>query len=649
MPLLRGLRRRRPGAGRQERARSLPALTSNRTAAGITVAPERALQVSAVYSCVRLLAETGSMLPTSVIRREGRSRTTVTDLPAARLLTRKANPELLAGEFWAQTIGWLGLRGNALAYVERNAGGVPVALWPIRWTSAEMLRQDDGRLVYKVKLEDDEYAPIREAGGLVRSENMLHFRAFGTGLEGLSPIGMARQAVGTAYSATEYIGAFFARDASPGGIVSVPGKLDDVQYERLSRQWRDLHEGVGNSHRLALMEAGAKWEHTSLSPADAQFLEVYKLSRADIAGIYGVPPHMIGDVDRSTSWGSGIEQQSLGYVIYSLMPWLTRLERTAAQLFGDAEDLSLKFNAKALLRGDTPQRYAGYAQARQWGWMSVNDIREAEDEEPIEDGDVYLAPLNMVPAGTTPAPAAVRSRPGRQQREDQTEAPTAESLPRWIALHYEALSDYFTGLGEDVAASLGLDPGASAADLIDEAAASEDLTEILLGLAQRLVADTGAAAAADLGGTFDVHETTAYVAASSASTAAAITTTTVTLLAAALAKADQDTSATQLAARAFDQMATTRAQQLAESRVAWGSNFGTHEGAKQAGATTKTWRTTGANPRRTHRSADGQTVGIREEFTVGSRSGRWPHDSRLGPDENSGCTCRLVFNKEDPQ
>ncbi|MCX4686771.1 phage portal protein [Kitasatospora purpeofusca] len=639
MPMLRALLGRR--RTRTERARSLPALTSNRTAAGITVAPERALQVSAVYSCVRLLAETGSMLPASVIQRTGRARTPVPDHPAAVLLGHQANPELPSGEFWAQTIGWLGLRGNALAYIERNAGGVPVGLWPIRWTSAEMLRQDDGRLVYKVTPDEDEYAPISEPGGLVRSENMLHFRAFGTGLEGLSPIGMARQSVGIAYSATEYIGAFFARDASPGGIVSVPGKLDDTQYDRLSRQWRDLHEGVGNSHRLALMEAGAKWEHTSLSPADAQFLEVYKMSRADIAGIYGVPPHMIGDVDRSTSWGSGIEQQSLGYVIYSLMPWLTRLERTAAQLFGSDRSLSLRFNARALLRGDTAQRYAGYAQGRQWGWLSVNDIREMEDEEPITDGDTYLAPLNMQPVGGG-GPAA-RALPARRSAE----TPTAEDLPAWITRHHEQIGDYFAQLGEDVAASLGVAPDADADDLIDAAAASEDLALVLVALAQDLVGQSGAAAAAAMGSTFDPGETSEYVAANAAGVAANITATTVKLLRTALTGAADKGGVRAAAAAAFDAMATTRALQLAEARVGWAANFGTHEGAKQGGARTKTWRTTGSNSRKTHRDADGQTVAIREDFKVGRRTGRWPHDARLGADENAGCTCRLVFNKED--
>ncbi|MFC3238193.1 phage portal protein, partial [Streptomyces nitrosporeus] len=267
-----------------------------------------------------------------------------------------------------------------------------------------------GELVYQVTVDDDDWAPVREEGGLVRAENLLHFRSFGVGgTEGLSPIGMARQSIGTGWAATSYIGSFFQRDASPGGTISVPGKLTDEQFDRLLRQWNDTHEGFDNSHRIGVMEGGAKWEKTTLSPADSQFLEVYKLTRAEIAGIYGVPPHMIGDVERSTSWGSGIEQQSLGYVIYSLMPWLTRLERTAQRLLGDPS-FYLRFNPDALLRGDTPARFTAYAQAKQWGWMSTNEIRAKENEAPVEGGDELLVPLNMQPLGSS-APPAQRALP----------------------------------------------------------------------------------------------------------------------------------------------------------------------------------------------------------------------------------------------
>lgn len=644
MPLMRRLLGR--GAGRQERARkSLPPLTGTRTAADVTVTPERALQVAAVFSCIRLLAETGSMLPCGVFRREGVSRVPFDEHPAAPLLTHQANPELPSGELWAQVLGWMLLRGNAAVYVERGGGGQPAGLWPIAWTSVEPRRvKETGELVYKITLADDEWAPIREDGGLVRAENLLHFRSFGIGgIEGLSPIGMARQAVGTGYAATAYIGGFFARDASPGGVVSVDGKLTDAQYERLTRQWRDLHEGFDKAHRLAVLEGGARWEKTTLSPADAQFLEVYKLTRAEIAGIFGVPPHMIGDVERSTSWGSGIEQQSLGYVIYSLMPWLTRLERTAARLLGDP-DLYLKFNPDALLRGDITQRFTAYAQARQWGWMSVNEIRAKEDEPPIEGGDEYLQPLNMAPAGSAP-PAEQRALTGRQVRaEDSVETPAAEDLPSWITRHYEAISAFFAEQGEHVLSLLGVRPDAPADELIDLAADNETLTEILLRLARDLAFEVGSQTAAALGGTFALEETSAALAASAAATAANVNATTVEQLRTTINLGHAPAEVQESVRKMFDRMTEARARVLAQARVSATTNFAAHEGAKHAGARTKTWRVWDANPRPTHARADGQTVDIRDEFRIGSKRGRWPHDHRLGVDEIAGCTCRLQFN-----
>ncbi len=640
MPMIRRLL-----GGRTERGRkSLPRLDGRSTAAGVSVTPERALQVAAVFSSVRLLAETGSMLPTGVFQKSGNTRLPAMEHPLAPLLTYQANPHLDAGEFWAQVLGWMLVRGNGGVYIERSNGGAPVGLWPVAWTSVEPRRmKETGEPVWKITLDDDEWAPIRERDGLVRSENFLHFRSFGVGgAEGLSPIGMARQAVGTGYAATAYIGQFFERDASPGGIVSVPGKLSDTQWERLTRQWKDLHEGFDKAHQLAVMEAGAKWEKTTLSPADAQFLEVYKLTRAEIAGIFGVPPHMIGDVERSTSWGSGIEQQSLGYVIYSLLPWLTRLERTANRLFGDPS-VYLKFNPDALLRGDTAARFAGYAQAVQWGWMSVNEVRAKEDEAPIDGGDVYLQPLNMAPLGSA-APPAQRALPGRQTRADEAETPALEDMPSWITRHYEAISAFFAEQGEHVLGQLGLRPDATAEELIDLSADNETLTEILLQLARGLAAEVGAATAASLGGAFVLEETSAALAASAAATAANVNATTVEQLRSTINLAQAPSEIQESARDMFDRMTESRARVLAQARVSSTTNFAAHEGAKHAGARTKTWRVWDANPRQTHARADGQTVDIRDEFRIGSRSGRWPHDHRLGVDEIAGCTCRLQFN-----
>ncbi|MEV7268413.1 phage portal protein [Micromonospora aurantiaca] len=479
MPLLRHL------APEQRRRRTMPALRGSGTTAGVTVTPEKALQMPAVYSCVRLLAETASMLPVDAFERRGIDRVPLTSDPAVRLVMYEPNPDMDAKEMWRTTVAYQGLRGNGLTYVQRARSGDPIGLWPIPPSAVQVRRADNGRLVYEVAEDDgDWYAPIAEKGRLVLAENMLHYRLFGLGATGLSPVGLVRQQIGTSYAAQAYIGEFFDRDASPGGVLSVAGTLTDDQYKRLDEQWNDLHEGFDRAHRLAILEGGARWEKISLSPADAQFMEIYRLGRTEIAGVYGVPPHMIGDVDKSTSWGSGIEQQSLGYVLYSLTPYLVRMESVTRRLFGSDFAKYWRWNINALVRGDLQTRYAAYAQGRQWGWLSANDVKRREDEDPIDGGDTYLTPVNMLPSGGAQPP---NNRSGGRRRRAVPVIPAGAAM---VALYPPA----------DVAAALEVDGGLPAGELhVTLAYLGEDLSEqqredaaaVVAGLARQHTALTG--------------------------------------------------------------------------------------------------------------------------------------------------------------
>lgn len=645
MPFLRNTLGR-AGTPEQRARKAMPPLRGSSSAAGVHVSPEKSLQIGAVYSCVRLLAETGSMLPVGVYRATDGGRAQVTDHPLVPLITDQPNPTLDSAEFFRLLLSWQLLRGNAYAYVQRNRAGDPVALWPIAPTSVEPRRREGGRLVYAVTLAEDEYAPITERGGLVLDENMLHYRALGLGMEGLSPVGLARQSVGTAWAAANYIGGFFERDASPGGIISVPEELSDPAYERLEQQWRDLHEGFDRSHRLAILEGGGKWEKVSLSPADAAFIDTHKLTRSDIAGIYGVPPHMIGDVEKSTSWGSGIEQQSLGYVLYALTPWLVRLEKVTARLRtrGD-RGLYVKFNVDGLLRGDIQSRYTAYAQGRQWGWLSANDVRRAEDEDPIDDGDTYLSPSNMIPAGSVTAP---------EQRDARTAVP-APRLVRQVrapvedyaadtARHREALTEYFAEVREHVLAAYGAPQARTAGEAlaeVDDTRWVRQLAELLLDLALPVARQAGEATAHDLGGTFRLEWARAYLETDADYTAEAIAGTTARQVRAALEQHPDDPR--EALVELFALMLEHRPGELAQARVNGTGNFARHEGARQAGASRKTWLTTGDDDRPSHAAAHGQTVAIDAQFTVGAASGRWPRDYKLGVDEIAGCDCTLVF------
>jgi HK97 family phage portal protein len=256
----------------------------------------------------------------------------------------------------------------------------------------EIRRTGDG-LAYVYQLPDGKQT-------VLRGENVFHVRGLSPdGIKGYSPIGMQRQLVGMGL-ATEAFGAtFFRNGARPGGILEHPGILDDEAFERLRETWNETHGGLSNSHRLAILEEGMTYRQVGVPPEEAQFLESMKFNRSQIASIFRVPPHMIGDLDKATF--SNIEQQSIEFKVFTMEPWLVRFQQAInVRLIGEERGRYFaEFLPDALLRGDTVSRYQAHSIGRQNGWLSANDIREIENLNPIEGGDVYLVPLNMVPAG----------------------------------------------------------------------------------------------------------------------------------------------------------------------------------------------------------------------------------------------------------
>lgn len=453
MPALRKLL---GGEQRSRFPRRMPEVTGTTTAANVSVTPERSLQIGAVYSCVALLSEAVAGLPVNQFERRQDRRIPVADSPILRLVRDEPNPNIDAAELWRTVMGWELLRGTGYTYIERNGSGMPVGLWPLATTSVEPKRMMTGtrrgQFVYVATIDEDNFAPLRNDDGIIQPEDMLVYRAFNLGTaEGLSPIGLARQSIGISFAAQQYMGGFYARDAAPGSHLEVEGELTDEQYERLEKQWTSLHAGWENSHRLAILEGGAKWASASLSPKDAEFIATQEFTRGEIASIYGVPPHMIGDTEKSTSWGSGIAEQGIGFVTYSLRRWTNRLERVTRRLFTPAERVNQRWrwDVDGLMQGDLKARYEAYAQGRQWGWLSVNDVKAKEDEQPIEGGDVYLQPLNMVPAGTTPATGARARRAAPVRRA----VPVLPDDATMVALYPPA------AVAEALAVDGGLAPG----------------------------------------------------------------------------------------------------------------------------------------------------------------------------------------------
>lgn len=624
MPILRTLLRGTDQVDAHKRSR-LPRLSGSSTAAGLTVDAERALQVSAVYACVRLISGAIAQLPVHVYRRVGDGRRPVGGHPLLPLLADRPNPEIDAGEFWRAMVGWMLLRGNAFAVRERGGGGQTVGLWPVAPTSVNLKRGVRGDLGYEVTLSDVEFVPGFRPGvaQVVPASRLLHFRAFGLGLWGLSPVGLARTKVATGYAAEQYGAGFFARGAQPGGVLSTDQSLSDEQFDRLNEQWADRHGGFGRSYTPAVLEGGLHWENVGLPPGDAQFLETQRYSSAAIAGhIYGVPPHMIGDVDRSTSWGSGIAEQGIGFVRYTLMDWITRLERVTRQLFLDSDEY-VKFATAGLERGDLKGRYDAYAVGKQWGWLSTNDIRRLEDEQPVDGGDVYLQPLNMVPAGTFDEPAdAPRSEGGGVRKK-------LSMRDRHVRAHEKALRKFFTDQADDVLAAHGVDRD------FDRPASDKKLGRLLASLGLAAAVEAGRQVADQLDIELDTAGFAGWTGASGRAAAERINDATFEQVADA---ADEDELR-----GVFDSLVKVAAARIAVTRVAESFGFGRHDAAKQAGASTKTWVTTSAAPRASHAALNGETVPLNGVFSNG---GRWPGDTaKLPAGEVAGCTCEMTINK----
>lgn len=365
------------------------------SSSGKAVNERTAMQMTAVYSCVRVLSEAVAGLPLHVYRYgDDGSKEKAFTHPLYRILHDEPNPEMTSFNFRETLMGHLLLYGNAYAQIIRNGKGEVVGLYPLMPSKMTVDRDSRGQLYYLYS-RGAEDSPVGEENGQVYlpPEQVLHIPGLGyDGIVGYSPIAMAKNAVGLAIATEEYGAKFFANDASPSGILEHPGVLKNPDKVRDS--WNKLFRGSSNSHQIAVLEEGLKYQPIGISPEQAQFLETRKFQLNEIARIFRVPPHMVGDLEKSSF--SNIEQQSLEFVKYTLEPWLMRWEQgMARRLFTDGEKAGyfIRFNVEGLLRGDYESRMNGYAVARQNGWMSANDIRELEnlDRIPAEDGgDLYL-------------------------------------------------------------------------------------------------------------------------------------------------------------------------------------------------------------------------------------------------------------------
>ncbi|GHU34937.1 portal protein [Clostridia bacterium] len=377
------------------------------TTSGKNVNERTAMQVSAVYACVRILAEAIAGLPLHVYQYTadgGKER--VPEHPLFTILHDAPNPEMTSFVFRETLMSHLLLWGNAYAQIIRNGRGQVTALYPLLPNRMSVDRID-GEIVYT-------YQSDSGAAKLSR-ENVLHIPGLGfDGIVGYSPIAMAKNSVGLAMAVEEFGATFFANGASPGGVLEHPAVVKDI--ERLKESWNAQYQGSDKAHKICVLEEGMQFKTIGIPPEAAQFLETRRFQIEEIARLYRIPLHLVGDLTHATF--SNIEHQSLSFVKFTLDPWVVRLEQSMQQSLISPSERSkvfIKFNLEGLLRGAYKERMDAYAVGIQNGIYSINEVRSIEDLSLLSDeegGNIHVLNGNVVKLSD--AGAAYNSKEGEK-------------------------------------------------------------------------------------------------------------------------------------------------------------------------------------------------------------------------------------------
>ncbi|MEV9641757.1 phage portal protein [Mammaliicoccus sciuri] len=387
-----------------------------RSASGIMVNERNAITYSSFWAAVRAITKPIASLPLHLYERNGDGRERAYNHPLYSLLHEKPNPLMTSLSFRDALNTHLLVWGNGYAEIEYGADGMPKALWPLT---------PDRVTPRFSKTGDVEYLVTLPKGGTTILPKWRMFHLVGPGFDGLkgySVVRMFRESIGMGMSVTEYGARFFGNGAKPGGVLEHPGKLkSEGQIDALREQWNDIHKGLNNAHRIAILEEGMQYKQIGIPPEDAQFLETRAFQRQEMAAIFGVPPHKIGSMENATF--SNIEHQAQEFYTDTLLYWFTLWEQTI-KLQIIPEFMHSKYYASFLvdgiLRGDIESRYRAYATARQWGWMSANDILIKENMDPLgPEGDVYLMPLNMINAADLGSKDQLKKTPIILDDEDE--------------------------------------------------------------------------------------------------------------------------------------------------------------------------------------------------------------------------------------
>lgn len=383
----------------------------NASAHGEPVTRETAMKVAAVYACTRLICGSIGSLPAHIYERAGKEKRVFNKHPFYRTLHDEPNPMITAVVYWETMVNHLLLEGNSYSLIGRNRNGDMISLTPLNPARVEPDIVNN-RLTYAVVFDDG-------TTGVYDQDDILHVPNLGwNGKKGLSTLRSAMlNSVGGALAADRYSASFFANDATPRGYIKFPNELKKDQADVIRNYWFEHHQHPDKRHLPAFIPQGGEFKEITMSAEDTQLLQTRLFQVADIARIFGVPPHMIGHLEKTSSWGSGIEQMSMAFAIYTLRPLLTRIEQEVNRKIMRSDRYFFRFNIDGLLRGDIKTRYEAYKTAlggnQMPGFRTINEIRELEDLPPIDGGDVLYKPL-------TSADTTTDNQPGNENADEPT-------------------------------------------------------------------------------------------------------------------------------------------------------------------------------------------------------------------------------------
>lgn len=365
------------------------------TASGVRITPETAMALPILQNCVTLLAESLASCPAELYQRmDNGGRVSAVDHPLYKVLRYQPNGYQTPYERVEQSQLSAGLRGNSYAFMERGEDGNVQKLWPLDASKVTVLKGPDLLPYYRV-----------DGAGQPLPMRLIHHVRWHShsGYAGLSPVQLHADAIGLAQTVRTFAGKSFANGASIAGVIQRPKEVtaikDQATIDSITDQWGNKFSGPDNARKVAMLQEGMTFQPVSLSNVDAEMISMYKLSGVDVARIYKIPLPMVNDLEKANY--NTIEQLLIHFVVFALLPWAKRHEGAMMRDFLLDEDQGryfIEFNLSGLMRGDQKSRYEAYAIGRQWGWLSVNDIRRLENMPPVAGGDTYLQPLNMVDA-----------------------------------------------------------------------------------------------------------------------------------------------------------------------------------------------------------------------------------------------------------